>query len=269
VNRPDNLRTFFVTGTDTGVGKTLLTALLLTHLRHHGRRVLALKPFCSGGRFDAELLLALQDTDLDLDDINPFYFPEPLAPGVAARKHRRSIKLNDVLAHLESVVARGLCPIEKLKSRIKNHYLLIEGAGGLLVPLGEGFSVLDLICNIASRSVPGGLRHAPGLPKRPARNTAHSALQVIVVSPNRLGTINHTLLTVRTLQHAGIQRIKVVLMEPGKGHLSARSNPKILAQLLAPIPLLRLPFLGPQPARIEALKKKSKKIKKTLALILG
>src|SRR5260221_14172519 len=100
MQRPHTPRTIFITGTDTGVGKTLLTALLLAHLRQNGVPALALKPFCSGGRADAELFHALQDGDLTLDEINPFYFREPIAPLVAARKHRRRIQLDDVLKNI-------------------------------------------------------------------------------------------------------------------------------------------------------------------------
>lgn len=67
-------QTYFITGTDTGVGKTVLTALLLSHLRQSGCSALAIKPFCSGGRGDAHLLHSLQNDDLTLDQINPFYF---------------------------------------------------------------------------------------------------------------------------------------------------------------------------------------------------
>src|SRR5581483_3100804 len=84
-------RILFITGTDTGVGKTLLTAMLLHHLRVAGRRTLAMKPFCSGGRDDVELLHALQDGELTADEINPFYFSEPTAPLVALRRRHRDI----------------------------------------------------------------------------------------------------------------------------------------------------------------------------------
>ena len=79
-------RIIFITGTDTGVGKTLLTGLLLHHLRQSGCHALAMKPFCSGSRADAEFLHAVQDGELTLDEINPFFFAEPLAPLVAARE---------------------------------------------------------------------------------------------------------------------------------------------------------------------------------------
>src|SRR5579859_4085747 len=121
----------FITGTDTGVGKTLLTALLLFHLRKKGVRALAMKPFCSGGRGDIHLLQSLQPGELSDDEANPFYFPQPLAPLVAAKKNHQ-IRLSDVLARIQKITR-------------KCERLLIEGSGGLLVPLGENFTVADLI----------------------------------------------------------------------------------------------------------------------------
>src|SRR5215510_6857451 len=93
----------FITGTDTGVGKTLLTASLLTYLRRNGLPALALKPFCCGSRADAELFYDLQERELTLDEVNPYYFSKPVAPLAAARKQRRSIQLNDVLEHIRFI----------------------------------------------------------------------------------------------------------------------------------------------------------------------
>src|SRR5882724_997479 len=99
-------RIIFITGTDTGVGKTLLTALLLQHLLDSGVEALAMKPFCSGGREDVDLLQAIQNSRLPDDAINPFYFAEPVAPLVAARKARRRISLAQVLQKVRAVEAR-------------------------------------------------------------------------------------------------------------------------------------------------------------------
>ncbi len=254
-------RIIFITGTDTGVGKTLLTALLLAHLRRRGVPAVALKLFCSGGRADAELLHALQGGDLTLDEINPFYFPEPLAPLVAARRHRRSIPLNAVLDHIHSVSSRHL-PLanasptnSKLKTKnlkLKTRFLLIEGAGGLLVPLGEDYTVLDLITRLDC--------------------------ETIVAAPNRLGAINHTLLTIQALQTArsfgsrithplrgcasaashasriAHSPLKVVLMSLRSPDPSSASNPRVLAALLAAVPLITVPFLGSRPCIAAAIR---------------
>src|SRR3989442_15923905 len=83
-------RILFVTGTDTGVGKTILTSLLARHLRERGVAVAALKPICSGGRADARALHSSLDGTLTLDEINPWHFRAPLAAQLAARReHRR------------------------------------------------------------------------------------------------------------------------------------------------------------------------------------
>jgi len=92
--------TLFITGTDTGVGKTVLTALLARFLRARGVRAAALKPVCSGGRDDARVLHAAMDGALALDEINPWHFRAPIAPLVAARREHRRVRLAEVLAHV-------------------------------------------------------------------------------------------------------------------------------------------------------------------------
>jgi dethiobiotin synthase len=245
-------RIIFITGTDTGVGKTVLTALLLLHLRKGGSRAFAIKPFCSGGTQDVDILYRIQDGNLSRDEINPFYFPEPVAPLISARKHKRSIPMSQVVAHIRGVQTR--CET-----------LLIEGSGGLLVPLGEGYTVADLISALSCN--------------------------VVTVSANKLGTISHTLMTLkllsvlmhnslrihrRPLSTAGHHRrrdhvlpLKVVLMGVQEPDFSSRSNAAVLAELLAPVPVLSLPFLGEKPANPRALKKNEKKIQKALAVILS
>src|SRR5436190_3837938 len=91
-------RVIFITGSDTGAGKTYLTALLLAYLRQKGIHALAMKPFCSGSRDDVELLQALQDREISDELMNPFYFEEPIAPLAAGREHGRMISLDTVLA---------------------------------------------------------------------------------------------------------------------------------------------------------------------------
>src|SRR5439155_5445206 len=107
------------------------------------------------------ILHSLQHSEISRGDVNPFYFPEPVAPLVSARKHRRRISLSTALKVIQNVANQ--C-----------HTLLVEGSGGLLVPLGEGYTVADLI-------------------------TALSCA-VLVVCRIRLGTINHTLLTAESLR---------------------------------------------------------------------
>jgi dethiobiotin synthetase len=248
-------KTIFITGTDTGVGKTVLTALLLSHLRQTGVHALAIKPFCSGGRGDAHLLHSLQNDDPTLDQINPFYFPEPLAPLVAARKHNQQIPIDDVLRHIRSIRSHVLA-IENRKSKLENPTLLIEGAGGLLAPLGESkshsqFQVQSSVFKVQRSKCFTALDLI----------NAINCSVVIIVAPNRLGTINHTMLTVGRLQDAGVKRISVVLIDLApKERLTsaAKSNRKVLAESLHPLPVFLLPYLGSDladAARFQAIAK--------------
>jgi dethiobiotin synthetase len=246
------IRLIFITGTDTGVGKTLLASLLLWHLRRAGCPALAIKPFCSGGRADAEILHRIQDADLTLDEINPFYFPEPLSPLVAARLHQRTISLRAVLEHIERVVERVRI-IAATQRKIKNRTskiqqpptLIIEGSGGLLAPLGESppvYAAVDLIEKLEC--------------------------EVIIVARNRLGTINHTLLTFQSIRSRAASS-RIVLMNHRQQDSSSASNPAIMAELLAPSRVFLIPFLAGKPLESGHLKGAEKKIKKTLAQILG
>ena len=98
--------TFFITGTDTGVGKTALTSLLAHYLHERGIRVAALKPICSGGRGDARALHAALNGRLTLDEINPWHFRAPMAPLLAARRERKRVALADVLAQVGAMQKR-------------------------------------------------------------------------------------------------------------------------------------------------------------------
>jgi dethiobiotin synthetase len=229
VKRSARRQIIFITGTDTGVGKTLLTGLLLQHLRRTGCHALAMKPFCSGGRADARLLQTIQDGELTLNEINPFVFKEPLAPLVAGRRENAAVALREVLGRVSEIATRCQC-------------LLVEGIGGLLVPLGEGYTVADLVAKLRCK--------------------------VIIVSANRLGTVNHTLLTVNALQVTTDKVVTVVLMDQEKPDPSSDSNGPILAELLRPVPVLGLDFLGRNACRSAALKRIGKKVQKSIAQIL-
>jgi dethiobiotin synthetase len=197
--------TFFITGTDTGVGKTVLTALLARHLRESGVNAVALKPICSGGRDDARALRAAMNGALTPDEINPWHFRAPLAPLLAARRERRRVGLADVLAHVRTMQRRF-------------DVLLVEGAGGLLSPLGENFDSRDLIA---------ALRATP-----------------IVVCPNRLGAVNQVLLTLAALPRSASCRARVVLMSPSKPDASTSTNVSLLAEFLDAKKIFCLPRLG-------------------------
>lgn len=219
----------FITGTDTGVGKTVLTALLLVYLRTKKIHALAMKPFCSGGRRDVRVLQKLQAGELSDSEMNPFYFNEPLAPYIAAKKSGREIESKEIFEKIAGVKSR--CDL-----------LLIEGAGGVMVPLGKNFLMKDLIIGLQPK--------------------------VFLVGRNKLGTINQTMLSVLALKPALSNELAVVLMNGKKRDLSSESNQRAIEELIAPTEVFLLPFMGERLFRPGAIAAHQKKIKKTLAAII-
>ncbi len=258
-------RAIFITSTDTGVGKTLLTALLLQHLHARRAPVLALKPFCCGARSDAKLLQRFQlparssiqrpAGGLTLDQINPFYFPEPLAPLVAARKHRRQVTPKEVVNRIRLLAAKWCRAVSEHSTfNPQPATVLIEGIGGLLVPLGTRFTVLDFIHRLK-----------PALQFRSVR----FRLSVLVVARNSLGTLNHCLLTISVLRGLPVQAIKLILMNPRVPDCSSGTNPAILAELLAPVPVVTIPFLGVNCTKPERLAKLAARIEPIMNQVLS
>jgi dethiobiotin synthetase len=198
-------QTLFITGTDTGVGKTVLTVLLVKFLRGRGVNAAALKPVCSGGRGDARKIFAamggavevqspkskVQSLTLSLDEINPWHFRAAVAPLLAARRENKKVKLSQVVAHARAMQKRF-------------EILLIEGAGGLLSPLGENFNSRDLI--VALRAMP------------------------VIVAQNKLGAVNQVLLTLEALPESLRAKSRVVLVSPPKPDASTRTNATLLAE---------------------------------------
>jgi dethiobiotin synthetase len=197
--------TFFITGPDTGVGKTVLTALLARHLRERGVNAAALKPVCSGSRGDACALRAAMNGALTPDEINPWHFRAPIAPLLAARRERKRVTPAAVLAHVRMMQRRF-------------DVLLVEGAGGLLSPLGGNFDSRDLIA---------ALRATP-----------------IIVCPNRLGAVNQVLLTLAALPRSASCRARVVLMSPPRPDVSTKTNAGLLAEYFDAKRIFELPWLG-------------------------
>jgi dethiobiotin synthetase len=216
-------QTLFITGTDTGVGKTVLTALLTQFLRGRGVNAVALKPICSGGRADARVLRAAMNGALSLDEINPWHFRAPLAPLLSAHCERKQVHLAGVLAHIRAMQKRF-------------DVLLIEGAGGLLSPLGENFNSRDLIAALGA------------LP--------------LVVAPNRLGAVNHILLTLAALPRGAAATARVVLMSPPKRVAAADTNARLLAEYFDTKRIFTLPWLGEKFSAVEVLK--SPRMRRTL-----
>ncbi len=198
-------RVVFVTGSDTGVGKTVLTAFLTRRLRAKGVNAVALKPLCSGGREDAVALEKANRGALTLDEVNPWHFRAALAPVVAARRQGRAVRLAEVAAKVRAVAKRF-------------ELVLVEGAGGLLSPLTEDGDNRDLM--VALRAMP------------------------LVVVPNRLGAVNQARLVLEALPKLARQRAWVVLVEQRVPDASARSNLALLSASEPGCRVVRLPWLA-------------------------
>ena len=197
----------FITGTDTGVGKTRVAALLVRALRAAGTDAVGFKPICCGGREDA-VALAEASGDVALNDVNPVWLRPPVAPYAAAM--------------IEGRIADLALVREKFAQlRAAHTAVIVEGAGGWLVPVTRDFSMADL--------------------------AAEFALPVLVVAANRLGMINHTLLTVGAIRASGLKCAGVVLNHP---HAPQPDDPAIvtnagvLGELLAALPGGAVPLLG-------------------------
>lgn len=197
-----SFRGVFITGTDTDVGKTWVAAGLTAALKERGVRAVYFKPIQSGCPLEGErliptdALLAKEVAALTepLEILTPIALQLPLAPGVAAAQ-----------AGVEVDPERIAAGVRDLSMRYE--FLVVEGAGGLYVPLiGTHFLVLDLIRWL-------------GLP-------------LIVVAKSGLGTINHTVLTVKAAQAAALPVAGVIFNRwPEKPSLAAETNPAVIEAL--------------------------------------
>jgi dethiobiotin synthetase len=192
----------FITGTDTGIGKTLVSAGVARLLLNHGVSVGVFKPIASGGTVSEDGKLLQTSARLPnsaYDGIVPFHYKQPLAPWVASWKEGKV----------------DLAKIEKAyqKAKASCNFLVVEGVGGIQVPITQDFFVADWMIKWK--------------------------LPVLVVARAGLGTINHTLLTVEALQRRKIKVMGVLVNGyTGKG-IAERTNVKALKKLL------KVPVYGP------------------------
>ncbi len=190
---------YFITGTSTDAGKTYVTCLLLRALTAQGTRAVGFKPVTCGGREDA---IALRDAGTpgpDLDLINPVAYRQPLAPMAAALLENRPFDDAPILAAWAELTAQY-------------DRVLVEGAGGWEVPLSKGRTIADL--------------------------AALLNLPVIVVADNRLGSLNHTILTVRAIQHRGLSCAGIILNHPADSRDLASISNSLILQSMLDVPIL-------------------------------
>jgi len=204
----------FITGTDTGVGKTYFTCALAALLRSYGYQVGVMKPVETGcaekdGQLfadDAWRLKSASGCDEPIEIICPYRLAEPLAPSIAAARAGVKIDIDHLLAGYRDIAAR-------------HDITLVEGAGGLMVPVVPGFTFADLA--------------------RVAK------LPIIVVAANRLGAINHLLLTLEHASCKGLSAIGYVLNRvAAESSLAAETNREGLSGLTGVPCLAELPFVN-------------------------
>ncbi len=162
----------FITGTDTEIGKTVIAGGLSAWLKQKGVNVGVMKPISTGGDEDARFLKHAAQVDDALEQINPICLRHPLAPSVAARLENRVISVSAI----ETV-------FEKLQR--KYDFLVVEGVGGIAVPIHDDFWVADL--------------------------NARLQLPLLIVARAGLGTLNHTVLTVTFARQANLEIAGIIL----------------------------------------------------------
>ena len=209
------MRGFFVSATDTEVGKTAIACGLARLLATRGHDVGVAKPVQSGALAtdpggDAALLREAAGVDDELGEICPYAYAAPLAPLVASRLEGRPVDPKVVLDAVAELARR-------------HDVLLVEGAGGLLVPVGEDWMIADLA---------GWL----GLP-------------LVVVARAGLGTVNHTLLTLEAARARGLEVAAVVLNgRSPDSDASADTNPELIATF-GRVGVMSVPRLASRPGR--------------------
>jgi dethiobiotin synthetase len=219
----DLVNGIFVTGTDTDVGKTMISSGLAAVLKEKKLDVGVFKPLLSGIAredpiSDTSLLKQLSQTSLSYKEITPFEFKEPLAPYMAAKLEGKSVRLEQVLNHWENI--KG-----------KHDFFIVEGAGGISVPLGEDFLVSDLIKALK--------------------------LPIVIVARPNLGTVNHIFLTVQYAKSQGLTIAGIVINGINEHpDLAEKTNPELIEKLCG------VPILGITPKLKEISNENIKKMVK-------
>lgn len=190
---------YFITGTDTDAGKTYVTCLLLESLRRTGREVAGYKPFVCGQRTDAHQLLDSSSLGVTLEEVNPVWLKSSAAPYAAGLLENKPVSIDVARAGFHHLAARF-------------QDVLIEGAGGWEVPLTETETLADFAQSL-------------GLP-------------VLLVVNNRLGALNHTILTVRNIQARGLRCAGVILNHVGEERDAASISNRMVLESFLKVPII-------------------------------
>lgn len=188
----------FVAGTDTGVGKTYIAANIIRTLNDAGHPCVGFKPVACGDREDAEVLRRAGAAGVEIDRINPVWLKTPASPFIATR-----------LEKVSPLELEPLCAAYQwLADRFEN--VVVEGAGGWSTPLAPGLTMASLA-------------RALGLP-------------VLLVSANRLGALNHTLLTLESIQAAKMPVLAIILNNlTATKEVATETNTEVLREFIRPV----------------------------------
>jgi len=208
---PLTARGFFVTGTDTGVGKTLVACGLLRAFANRGFKVVGMKPVASGAvpragglvHDDVEKLIAPGNVDVPREHVNPYCFEPPVAPHIAAAGAGTRIDLDRIGRSYDALAARA-------------DVVVVEGIGGFRVPLGPGIDTAQL--------------------------AARLALPLVLVVGLRLGCLNHALLTAEAAAHRGLELAGWVANHVDPQMAAAEENVRALETLIGAPLLARIAF---------------------------
>jgi dethiobiotin synthetase len=222
-------RGVFVTGTDTGVGKTVISVALVRGLVAHGLRVAVMKPIASGSEHtpeglrndDALRLIAAANVPAAYDSVNPYCFEPAISPHIAAKDAGIAINLDRITRDLGSLAAVA-------------DYVVVEGAGGWLAPIGDQEAMADLAMSLA--------------------------LPVLLVVGLRLGCINHASLTQRAIDACGLRFAGWIANSIDPAMPRQAENLQALERVLARPPLAVVPFLFPDAPTLELIEAAAKLI---------
>lgn len=189
----------FITGTDTDVGKTFFTALLIRTLRQAGRDAVGYKPVACGSWDDVDAMITAADGVETRATTCAEYFDMPASPLTAAWAAGREVDPARLLAGYRALAAR-------------HEIVLVEGAGGWLVPITPGYSIADLAVDLA--------------------------LPVLLVARNRLGAINHTLLTLESIAARGLDPVGIVLNHVEQSADPASHTNRATFEMLPTVPVI-------------------------------
>lgn len=192
-------RGIFVIGTDTGVGKTVISAAIAAGLKAEKFNIGVMKPVQAGGT-DAQFLMMAAEVKDPFDLVCPYSFKAPVSPALAAKLQKETISIEKIKSCL-SILSQ------------KHEFMLVEGAGGFHVPLKDNYLLGDL--------------------------AAETGFPVVIVSRTGLGTINHTLLTIEACRQKGIEVLGIIFNQTENKPLTVieKTNPETISKLTG-VPVL-------------------------------